>query len=178
MWTDSCTIRWSTATVEDDNDDNLMLELQLERNDPGLLNFIIDDGYNPSCGWEALGESIGRNTMLNEVNIIHETLSELGMRFLRGLAKNRSIKKLSFFISNRVCGDLLLYLLPFFMNNTSFESLGLIYLNGSEAPSEGRFDSLEYALEQFNWLKELRMEIGGRIEGVENVIKHSLAILV
>jgi hypothetical protein len=116
--------------------------------------------------------------MLNEVNIIHETLSELGMRFLRGLAKNRSIKKLSFFISNRVCGDLLLYLLPFFMNNTSFESLGLIYLNGSEAPSEGRFDSLEYALEQFNWLKELRMEIGGRIEGVENVIKHSLAILV
>ena len=57
------------------------------------------------------------------------------------------------------------------MNYTSFESLRLIYLNGSEAPSEGRFDSLEYALEQFNWLKELRMEIDGRIEGAENVIQ-------
>ena len=159
-------------SVEDDNDndDDLML---IERNDPGLLIFDIVSGYHPPDGWEILGESIGRNTMLNEVNIIYEPLSELGMHFFRGLAKNRSIKKLSFFISNRVRGDLLLYLIPFFMNNTSFESLRfrLIYLNGSEAPSEGRFDSLEYALEQFNWLKELRMEIFGRIEGAENVIQ-------
>jgi len=165
---------------EDDNDDFFMLierndpDLQyklycIERNDPDLLKFDI--GTEPSRGWEVLGERIGRNTMLNEVNIIYEPLSELGMHFFRGLAKNRSIKKLSFFISSRVCGDLLLYLIPFFMNYTSFESLRLIYLNGSEAPSEGRFDSLEYALEQFNWLKELRMEIDGRIEGAENVIQ-------
>ena len=84
------------SAVEDDNDndDDLML---IERNDPGLLIFVIGMGYNPSLGWEVLGESIGRNTILNEVNIgDNEPQSELGPRFFRGLAKNRSIKKLSF----------------------------------------------------------------------------------
>jgi len=70
-------------SVEDDNDndDDLML---IERNDPGLLIFDIGMRYNPSLGWEVLGESIGRNTMLNEVNIIYEPLSELGMPSFEG----------------------------------------------------------------------------------------------
>ena len=140
-------------SVEDDNDndDDLML---IERNDPGLLIFVIGMGYNPSRGWEALGESIGRNTMLNEVNIgDNEPQSELGPRFFRGLAKNRSIKKMSFSCSNRLCGENFQYLIPFFMNNKSLESLEIRYLECSVLPSVGRFDSLEFALEQFNGLK-------------------------
>jgi Ran GTPase-activating protein (RanGAP) involved in mRNA processing and transport len=158
----------SVEGFEDDNDEDLMLELQLERNDPGLLNFGIDDGYNPSRGWEVLGESIGRNTMLNVLDIAYESLSELGMRFFRGLAKNRSIKEL--ILRNCACGEILLYLTPFFMNNKSFESLDIRYFNCSNVPSEGRF-GLEFALEQFNGLKELKFSAVGSMEGADKVIQ-------
>jgi hypothetical protein len=157
---------------DDNDDDRRMLELQqLERNDPGLLNFEICMDYNPSRGWEVLGERIGRNTMLKELYIDYEPLSELGMRFFRGLAKNRSIKVLTLYCSSRACGEILLYLIPFFMNNKSFESLEITYLNCSEVPREGRFDSLEYALEQFNGLKEMKFSAVSSIDGVDKCIK-------
>lgn len=159
------------SAVEDDNDndDDLML---IERNDPGLLIFYIGMGYNPSLGWEVLGESIGRNTILNEVNIgDNEPQSELGPRFFRGLAKNRSIKKMSFSCSNRLCGENFQYLIPFFMNNKSLESLEIRYLECSVLPSVGRFDSLEFALEQFNGLKELTLDSDDVIEGADKDIK-------
>jgi Ran GTPase-activating protein (RanGAP) involved in mRNA processing and transport len=154
---------------EDDNDDDLTL---LERNDPNLLIFDIGTEQTRR-GWEVLGESIGRNTMLKELYIYYEPLSELGMSFFRGFVKNRSIKVLKFFCSNRVCGDLLLYLIPFFINNKSFESLSVEYLDCSELPSVVRFDSLEYALEQFSGLKELTLvsDDGICIEGADKVIK-------
>jgi hypothetical protein len=158
---------------DNDDDDRRMLEVQqLERNNPVLLNFSIDKGYNPpSCGWEVLGESIGRNTMLKELYIDYEPLSELGMRFFRGLAKNRSIKELTLYCRSRACGEILLYLTPFFMNNKSFESLDISYFNCSNVPSEGRFDSLEYVLEQFNGLKELKFYADGSTDGADKVIK-------
>ena len=130
---------------EDDNGDDLVL--QLERNDPDLLNFVIHYGNRPPDDWAALGESIGRNTMLNELDIDYEPLSEIGVNLYRGLVKNRSIKKLKL-CSNRACGEIFLYLIPFFTKNKSLESLEIIYLNS------GRFHSLEYALDQFNGLKE------------------------
>jgi hypothetical protein len=147
---------------EDDNGDDLML--QLERNDPDLLNFVIRYTDRPPDGWAALGESIGRNTMLNELVIDYEPLSEIGVNLYRGLIKNRSIKKLKL-CSNRSCGEIFLYLIPFFTKNKSLESLGITYLGG------GRFDSLEYALEQFNGLKEFSLFINVGIEGVDKVIQ-------
>jgi len=147
---------------EDDNDYDLML--QLERNDPDLLNFVILYTDRPPDGWAALGESIGRNTMLNELDIDYEPLSEIGVNLYRGLIKNRSIKKLKL-CSNRSCGEIFLYLIPFFTKNKSLESLGVTYL------SDGRFDSLEFALEQFNGLKEFSLFSNVGIEGVDKVIQ-------
>jgi hypothetical protein len=147
---------------EDDNGDDLML--QLERNDPDLLNFVILYTDRPPDGWAALGESIGRNTMLKELDIDYEPLSEIGVNLYRGLIKNRSVKKLKL-CSNRSCGGIFLYLIPFFTKNKSLESLDVTYING------GRFDSLEYALEQFNGLKEFTLFINGGVEGVDKVIQ-------
>jgi Ran GTPase-activating protein (RanGAP) involved in mRNA processing and transport len=157
---------------EDDNGNDLMLELRLERNDPDLLIFDIGMGHHPPRGWEVLGESIGHNTMLHEVSIgDNEPQSELGPRFFRGLAKNRSIKKMSFSCSNRLCGENFQYLIPFFMNNKSLESLDILFSNCFELPRNGRFDSLEFALEQFNGLKELSLASDDGIEGADKVIK-------
>jgi Ran GTPase-activating protein (RanGAP) involved in mRNA processing and transport len=154
---------------EDDVEEDLMI--QIGRNDALLKIININNSYDPPDGWEAFGESIGRNTMLNEVNIIYQPLSVLGVKFYRGLAKNRSIKRLKF-CSNRVCGEILLYLIPFFMKNKSFESLDILYDHYSGLPSGGRFDSLEYALEQFNGLKELRVcSDRDGIDGAGKVIK-------
>jgi hypothetical protein len=128
-------------------------------------------GHHPSRGWEVLGESIGRNTMLHELDIAdNEPQSELRPRFFRGLAKNRSIKKMSF-SCNRLCGENFQYLIPFFMNNKSLESLDIRYLECSVLPSVGRFDSLEFALEQFNGLKELTLVSDDGIEGADKVVK-------
>jgi hypothetical protein len=71
--------------------------LRVERNDPDLFKLKIGFQYHPAQGWEVLGASIGRNTHLKELEIVYEPLSQLGPRFFRGLAKNRSIKKLSFY---------------------------------------------------------------------------------
>jgi hypothetical protein len=147
---------------EDDNGDDLML--QLERNDPDLLNFVILNTDRPLDGWAALGESIGRNTMLNELDFDYEPLSEIGVNLYRGLVKNRSIKKLKL-CSNRACGEIFLYLIPFFTKNKSLESLEIIYLNS------GRFHSLEYALDQFNGLKEFSLICNVSIEGEDKVIQ-------
>ena len=147
---------------EDDNGDDLML--QLERNDPDLLNFVILYTDRPPDGWAALGESIGRNTMLNELDIDYEPLSEIGVNLYRGLVKNRSIKKLKL-CSNRACGEIFLYLIPFFTKNKSLESLEIMYING------GRFDSLEYALDQFNGLKEFSLFCNDSIEGEDKVLQ-------
>jgi hypothetical protein len=147
---------------EDDNGDDLML--QLERNDPDLLNFVILYTNRPPDGWAALGESIGRNTMLNELDIDYEPLSEIGVNLYRGLVKNRSIKKLKL-CSNRACGEIFLYLIPFFTKNKSLESLEITYING------GRFDSLGYALDQFNGLKEFSLYCVDSIEGEDKVIQ-------
>jgi hypothetical protein len=70
---------------EDDEEEDLMI--QVGRNDALLKIINIRNGYDPPDGWEAFGESIGRNTMLNEVNIFYQPLSVLGVRFYRGLAK-------------------------------------------------------------------------------------------
>lgn len=64
------------------------------------------------------------------------------------------------------------YLIPFFTNNKFFESLGVSYLKCSEMPSDGRFDSLEYVLQQFNSLKELRVSSNGGIDGADLVTKN------
>ena len=109
--------------------------------------------------------------MLNEVNIFYYPLSALGMRFLRGLAKNRSIKVLKFYCSNRLCGENFEHLIPFFINNKSLESLEISYFKGSEVPSGGRFDGLEFALEQFNGLKELTLVSEDGIEGADKVVQ-------
>lgn len=153
---------------EDDNDyeprDNEQM-LLLERNDPDLLNFVIlYTDHPPDDGWAALGESIGQNTMLNELYIDYEPLSEIGVNLYRGLVKNRSIKNLKL-CSDRACGEVFLYLIPFFTKNKSLESMDISYLIG------GRFDSLEYALDQFNGLKEFRLFCNVSIEGEDKVIQ-------
>jgi hypothetical protein len=108
---------------------------------------------------------------LKELEIVYEPLSQLGPRFFRGLAKNRSIKKLSFYCCNLRCGDILLYLIPFFTKNQAFESLDITYLNCSLISSDGRFETLEYALEQFTGLKELTLISGCSIGGAGKVVK-------
>ena len=59
------------------------------------------------------------------------------------------------------------------MNNKAFESLDITCVNESAVPGVGHFDSLVYALEQFNGLKELTMfkMIDDIIEGADKVIQ-------
>ena len=68
---------------------------------------------------------------------------------------NRSIEKLSCY-SDLHFGEMLLYLIPFFMNNQAFESLNITHLNTTTV-NGGHLDTLEYTLEQFNELKELTL---------------------
>jgi hypothetical protein len=164
------------------NYDDLVL---LEQNDPDLLNFVIRYTYRPPDDMEAFGESIGRNAYLKElveirIRSIHDEAPYLGRRFFPGLLKNRSIQKLHLYCSDLQCDELtFLYLIPFFMNNKAFESLDITCVNESAVPGVGHFDSLVYALEQFNGLKELTMfKMMDNLRGQTKSYKHSLAILV
>lgn len=93
------------------------------------------------------GRFIGSNTHLKELSIAidHEPFSLLGWRFFRELALNRSIVKLDLYCDFS-CDEMLLYLIPFFINHQAFESLYITYLNTPTA-NVGRLDTLEYALE-------------------------------
>ena len=169
----------SNATDEGSDDDSFNYDdlVLLEQNDPDLLNFVIYYTFRPPDDMEAFGESIGRNAYLkelDEIRSIHDEAPYLGRRFFRGLVKNRSIQKLQLYCSDLQCDELtFLYLIPFFMNNKAFESLDITCVNESAVPGVGHFDSLVYALEQFNGLKELTMfkMIDDIIEGADKVIQ-------
>jgi len=169
----------SNASDEGGDDDSFNYDdlVLLEQNDPDLLNFVIYYTYRPPDDMEASGESIGRNAYLkelDEIRSIHDEAPYLGRRFFQGLVKNRSIQKLQLYCSDLQCDELtFLYLIPFFMNNKAFESLDITCVNESAVPGVGHFDSLVYALEQFNGLKELTMfkMIDDIIEGADKVIQ-------
>ena len=62
-------------------------------------------------------------------------------------------------------------MIPFFTKNQAFESLDITYINCSLISSDGRFETLEYALEQFTGLKELTLISGCSIGGAGKVIE-------
>ena len=89
--------------------------------------------YDNEDDWEELGTAIGRNTFLTEVILRARNIPAIKFRdFVRGLAFNRSIRKLSIAscnLSNDVALDLSQetwnHLTLFFINNKAFECLEL-----------------------------------------------------
>lgn len=145
---------------------------QLERNDPVLTKLKIAYGeggvrpgdYYPLDGdWERDGRSVGGNTHINEVEFFEPFAvqrEDMGI-FLRGLAGNKSITKLTFTLCDFPWGDIFETLVPFFKNNGRFDSLKIC------CPGDDCFLPLISALSEFNSLKEF--EYSGN-EGVEGAI--------
>ena len=135
---------------------------QIENNDPSLTKLKIgrttstyfpNDVYFPNDGnRESIGAAIGRNTQLKEL-IVHKFHGQEVEDLVRGLAANRSIKRLRFSECNLYDGAIFIILMPFFTDNHNLECLSI---------NECKFwqeciDTLASALEKFNTLKEFNL---------------------
>jgi hypothetical protein len=134
---------------------HLEFRRQVDSNDPSLLCAEIgieymDYSYIPHDGdWGKFGASIGRNTFIEEVciNINHGDFES----FAPGFISNRSIFKMTIICEALAKGEVLGVLLPFFMNNSTFKSLRIMYAEST------CLHALASVLRQFDTLIEFTL---------------------
>jgi hypothetical protein len=145
----------------------------VERGDPDLerIDIVFDpscrylsgSGYAPlltlkdACAWKRIGRGIGRNTHLKELVL---KIRDFDMRgggdelsvFLRGIASNRSIEKLSIDGNNLHVGGRLQLLHPLFKHNHALECMEIIRCDFGET-----YQQHSLALSYFHSLKEFTL---------------------
>ena len=118
---------------------------QVEENDPRirdisighsyLLNSVYDDEDDETdientwddIDWERFGAGIGSNAHVTEMHVYVDDLrfsTQQGVQFSRGIALNRSIKKMCFLGKDTLANEkIFLIFAPFFQNHPAIESL-------------------------------------------------------
>jgi hypothetical protein len=147
-------------------------------NDPSLSNIWIghdDDEIFPNDGdWKGFGESMGRNTHINELTLGLDT-SQMGaqlVHFFRGLAMNRCIQYLIIFTGIVSQSDeLFLLLVPFFRDNDVFHELEIEY----SGHRDGCFSRIAFALGQFNSLSQF--SISGNLPSISEGLDASCELI-
>jgi hypothetical protein len=151
---------------------------KIEGNDPTVIEQIIHErklfGESPQSflvDWERLGNAIGNNTQLREITFSHfgvhgATETEHMLKFLRGVALNRSIQKLSLFRCNIPDEKFWDAIALFFMQNQSLENLELMSCTGRGMSHP----ALALTLHKFHTLKKFAIDAnhhrGGDVGGV------------
>jgi hypothetical protein len=144
---------------------------QVGDNDPSLNDIWIgtedDDGivYPNDGDWKGFGESLGRNTHINEVAFSLNT-SQIGVQlvhFFRGFAMNRCIEKLILDDITSQSNEMFLLLVPFFQQNQKLYDLEIEY----SGHRDGCFSRIAFALGQFYSLNNFSITCDSRnmIEG-------------
>lgn len=118
-----------------------------------VLKIEAAGGHLPLHGGDCYssGNRIGQDAHLRELIIssLRDGVSRRDMEeFFRGVATNRSIKKLRFEHCHLFDGELFTALIPFFKNNHNFECLEI------DGCSFGKYELLASALSEFCNLKE------------------------
>jgi hypothetical protein len=139
---------------------------QVNDNDPSLSDIWIgtedDDGivYPNDGDWKGFGESLGRNTHINEVAFSLNT-SQMGVQlvhFFRGFAMNRCIEKLILDNITSQSNEMFLLLVPFFQHNQKLYDLEIEY----SGHRDGCFSRVAFALEQFYSLNNFSITCDSR----------------
>jgi Ran GTPase-activating protein (RanGAP) involved in mRNA processing and transport len=137
--------------------------------------------FRTIINWGEFGASIGRNTFIEEVDII---LNQWDLSsFAPGFASNRSIKSLTIFCEALDNGEALGALLPFFMNNSAIKTLRIMRAEST------CLHVLASVLRQFDTLTEFTLydhehhdddddfdEYGELIEGLNDSEDFSVAL--
>ena len=145
---------------------------KIEGNDPTVIEQLIHEqklfGESPQSllvDWERLGHAIGNNTQLQEITFSHfglrATETEHLLKFLPGVALNRSIQKLTLFRCNLPDEKFWDAIAQFFMHNQSLENLELMSCTGRGMSHS----ALASTLQKFHTLKKFSID-GGYDVGV------------
>jgi hypothetical protein len=107
---------------------------QVEENDPRIRDVSIGHKYNnentwDDIDWERFGAVIGSNTHVTEMSVFIDGLrfsTQQGVQFSRGIALNRSIKKMTVIGEDTLANEkIFLIFSPFFQNNPAIEFLNM-----------------------------------------------------
>ena len=122
----------------------------------------------PDDDLERLGEFIGRNTHLKELQFLyHEISGEDIKKFLHGFSSNESIQKLSFLDCDLPGGGIFSILVIFFKNNRNFECLEIV---GCDIERDS-LSLLASALVEFDSLKEFIFSVDDTDYGATKLIQ-------